>query len=88
MPFQSLIYISCRNLKMLPKNNNNFKVIINLKSDTIKDFKLEGKLVPGNDVIISGPWSCLERSVDTDEVLMNFDDIQVVDNSSPLLSSS
>ena len=86
MPFQTLIYISCQNLKMLPKNSNNFKVIVNLKSDGIKDFKLEEKLVPGNDVIISGPWSSLERSVDNDEVLMNFEDIQVVENSS--LSSS
>jgi len=68
---------------MLPKNNNNnFKVIVNLKSGATKDYELEEKLVLGNDVIISGPWSSLDGSVDSEEVLTNFDDIEVVENSS------
>ena len=78
--FQNLVYVRCKNLKILPRKSTHFfKVIVNLKS--ADEQNLAPKLVSGNDLVISGPWINLENSnFNEEEIIMNFEHIQVYDN--------
>ena len=78
--FQNLLYVRCKNLKILPRKSSHFfKVIIHLKS--ADELNLAPKLVSGNDLVISGPWLNLENSnFSEEEIIMNFEHIQVYDN--------
>lgn len=74
-----LCFVECRNLKLPQKHQSPcFRVIVNLRMDP--DKTLIDNLVPGNDVVIEGPWNITKNSGQSEEVLLNYDNLFVVKN--------
>jgi hypothetical protein len=51
---------------------------------------LAEKLIPGNDVVVTGPWSLADKSSNKseEEIMLNFDSIEVFENPGQMSDNS